>query len=49
MVIHCNKEHFATMDDWCTKTHNQSGLVERCLNSKITIEEAENSILNWLH
>ncbi|XP_075147429.1 putative oligoribonuclease [Haematobia irritans] len=40
-------EVFETMNDWCKKHHNQSGLVERCLQSKITTIKAEELIIDF--
>ena len=39
---------FDAMDEWNTNTHNSSGLVERCLDSKETIESAQDKILDFL-
>lgn len=36
------------MDDWNTKQHNRSGLVERIRNSKISEQEAEAETLEFL-
>lgn len=40
MAIHQSDEELAKMDDWCTKTHTQSGLVERVKASQIDEEAA---------
>ena len=41
LAIHRPKELLDQMDDWNTKHHTQSGLVERVLNSQIEIEDAD--------
>lgn len=37
-----------SMDEWCTKQHTQSGLVERVLSSVITEKEAEAQTVAFL-
>jgi len=39
---------FSKMDDWCTKTHTESGLVERCKQSTIRLHEAEEQVIAFL-
>ena len=41
LAIHRPQELLDQMDSWNTKHHTQSGLVERVLNSKIEIEDAD--------
>ena len=36
------------MDDWNTNQHNQSGLVKRVIESKVSTAEAESQTLNFL-
>jgi oligoribonuclease len=36
------------MDEWCTKTHGESGLTQACLESKVTLREAEEAVLKFL-
>lgn len=36
------------MDPWCTETHTKSGLVAKCLDSTVTVEQAEEQVLEWL-
>lgn len=38
----------AQMDDWCTRTHTQSGLVERVRSSTIGVAEAERLTMDFL-
>ena len=37
LVIHCSDEELSRMDDWCTRTHTESGLVERVRASTLTL------------
>jgi len=32
------------MNEWCITNHNASGLVKQCLESKLTIEEADEQL-----
>jgi len=36
------------MDEWNTRTHTQSGLVKRCLESQVSMAEAERETLEFL-
>ncbi|MEZ9589831.1 oligoribonuclease [Vibrio breoganii] len=40
IAIHQPKSELAKMDDWCTNTHTNSGLVERVQNSDIDEDKA---------
>ena len=48
MAIHQADEVLNQMDDWNTRQHNQSGLVERVKNSPYNIAEAESLTLAFL-
>ena len=48
LVINCPDEELAMMDDWCTRTHTQSGLVVKVRASKITLKDAESQILDFV-
>ena len=48
LVINCPDEELAMMDDWCTRTHTESGLVDKVRASKITLQEAERQIIDFL-
>lgn len=48
LAIHQSKERLDGMDDWNTKQHNASGLVERVQNTKITEADAEQQTLAFL-
>ncbi|OGG97710.1 MAG: oligoribonuclease [Candidatus Lambdaproteobacteria bacterium RIFOXYD12_FULL_49_8] len=47
LVIHCPKTRLDQMDQWCIKHHGASGLTDRCINSKISMKEAEQLTLEW--
>lgn len=36
------------MDEWCTKTHGESGLTKAVLESTISTEQAEETMLNFI-
>ncbi len=38
----------AQMDEWCTRTHSESGLVGRCLDSTVDVASAERQTLAFL-
>ncbi|CAM2975252.1 oligoribonuclease [Vibrio rarus] len=40
IAIHQSQAELAKMDDWCTNTHTNSGLVERVINSEIDEDKA---------
>ena len=48
LAIHQDDEHLATMDEWNTRQHNQSGLVERVRSSRLTVAQAEQQTLEFL-
>lgn len=47
-AIHQPDEVLASMDNWCTQTHTESGLVERVKNSKFSATDGEKLMLNFL-
>ncbi len=47
-AIHQDEATLAGMDEWNTKQHNQSGLVKRVLESKITEAQAELLTIDFL-
>ncbi|XP_036324127.1 probable oligoribonuclease [Rhagoletis pomonella] len=47
-AINYPKETFEQMNEWCTKQHNESGLIQKCLKSDITPDHAESLILDYL-
>lgn len=48
IAIHQPNTRLAEMDEWNTKQHTKSGLVERVLSSTATTAEAETETLNFL-
>ena len=47
-VIHHSRDRLDQMNEWCLKTHGESGLTRRCIESKVTLKEAEDSLLNFI-
>ncbi|QLB12990.1 oligoribonuclease [Bisgaardia hudsonensis] len=48
IAIHQSDELLANMNEWCVKTHNANGLVERVKNSKLSERAAELQTINFL-
>lgn len=48
LVIHQSKEIMSSMDEWNTRQHTASGLLDKVLKSKITEAEAEEQTLAFL-
>lgn len=48
IAIHQPDTILAAMDDWCTKQHTQSGLVERVRASQYTAEQAQAETIEFL-
>ena len=48
MAIHQPEAMLAGMDEWNTRQHGQSGLVERVCNSTTTLAEAEQATIAFL-
>ncbi|MDR9436664.1 MAG: oligoribonuclease [Thiohalophilus sp.] len=48
LAIHQSDQTLAGMDEWNTRQHGQSGLVERVRNSRVTEAEAEAETLAFL-
>jgi len=49
LAIHQSSEVLASMDEWNTRQHNSSGLVERVVNSQISVGVAESATLEFLN
>ena len=47
-AIAVSQARLAAMDEWCTKTHTESGLVARCLERGVGLEAAEAETLDFL-
>ncbi len=48
VAIHMDDSTIAAMDEWNSKTHSQTGLIERIRNSKYTSSDAERMTLEFL-
>ena len=48
IVIHHSDEALKQMSEWCVNQFQISGLTEQARNSKITLEEAENNMLEFI-
>ncbi|KUJ08004.1 exonuclease rnase t and DNA polymerase-like protein iii [Mollisia scopiformis] len=48
VVVHQSKETMDKMDEWCTKTHGESGLTQAVLDSKTTPEQAATDLLSYI-
>jgi oligoribonuclease len=49
LAIHQSSEALASMDEWNTRQHHSSGLVERVVNSQISVSAAESATLEFLN
>ncbi|KAI0125482.1 ribonuclease H-like domain-containing protein [Xylariales sp. AK1849] len=47
-VVHQPKERMDQMDDWCTRTHEKSGLTAAVLASSVTREQAAGELLAYI-
>lgn len=48
LAIQQPAEDLAAMDEWNTKTHTDSGLVQRVQTSKVTLQHAERATLEFI-
>lgn len=48
LIINQSNECLDSMDEWCKKTHGESGLTQACKDSKITITDAEDIMLDFI-
>lgn len=48
IAIRHEVEALEGMDPWCVEHHGQSGLTQRCLESRISLEEAETRTLAFI-
>jgi len=48
IAIYQDNKHLDSMDEWNTRQHNKSGLVQRVKESKISLSEAEKQTLDFL-
>lgn len=48
LAVHQTENIFESMDDWNTRHHTQSGLVERCRKSRYSVSDAEQMTLDFI-
>lgn len=48
IAVHQPENIFEGMDEWNTRHHNQSGLVDRCRHSRYTIDDADQATLDFI-
>jgi len=48
VAIHQDNKHLDSMDEWNTRQHTKSGLVQRVKESEISVNEAEKQTLDFL-
>ncbi|RZB39463.1 oligoribonuclease [Asbolus verrucosus] len=48
IVIHHPRNVLDNMSEWCKKQHAKTGLTEACLNSNVTLNEAENKLMAFV-
>ena len=49
IAIHQPENVFESMDEWNTRHHNQSGLVDRCRRSQYSLKDAEQETLKFIN
>lgn len=47
-VIHQPKERLDQMDEWCARTHGESGLTAAVIASQVTAEQAADELLTYI-
>lgn len=48
LAVHQPVEVLDNMNEWCVKTHGQSGLTRRCLDSQTSVRDAELQTIRFL-
>ncbi|XP_015796002.1 uncharacterized protein LOC107372307 [Tetranychus urticae] len=48
LVIKTDPHILSNMDDWCTRNHTKTGLYKACLESQLTIEQADQQLHDLL-
>ncbi|XP_064462176.1 oligoribonuclease, mitochondrial-like isoform X2 [Ornithodoros turicata] len=48
VVVHQPDDVLESMNEWCKENHGQSGLTQACKESKMTMEEAEKVMLDFV-
>ena len=49
LIINTQPEALNNMNDWCKKNHKKSGLVEACLSSKLTLEDVDSQLYEFMN
>lgn len=49
LAIHQSDEALNGMDQWCIDTHGKSGLTERCRKSNLSVDDATQQTIQFLH
>jgi oligoribonuclease len=48
IAVHQSNEVLEAMDEWCTRTHGESGLTKRCQESNYSVDDATQATLAFL-
>jgi oligoribonuclease len=48
IAVHQSHQILSSMDEWCTKTHGESGLIKRCQQSDYDVQKAADETLAFL-
>ncbi|MBT1450200.1 oligoribonuclease [Glaciecola sp. XM2] len=48
IAVHQSDEILDAMDEWCTRTHGESGLTKRCQESEYSVDDATNATIAFL-
>eukprot|EP00873_Tetraselmis_striata_P017782 jgi/Tetstr1/438046/TSEL_026672.t1 len=48
IAIHTPEATLQGMNEWCQKHHHESGLVDRCRKSKVSLQDAEQAVLEFV-
>ncbi|GAM18671.1 hypothetical protein SAMD00019534_018460, partial [Acytostelium subglobosum LB1] len=48
LVVHLSDDTLNKMNDWCTKHHGESGLTEKCRQSKLSIKDVEKQMVDFI-
>ncbi|XP_008191053.1 oligoribonuclease, mitochondrial isoform X2 [Tribolium castaneum] len=48
LIIHHPQNILDKMNEWCKTHHSKSGLSEACLKSKISVEEAQDKLMDFV-
>ena len=48
IAIHQSDEIMANMNEWCIKTHGETGLTKRVKESNISLEQAEQTMVDFM-